>query len=315
MDSLVAQLPDMVNELISEFVAHPVAGSLSTLGISQYTFWMFVASILLCVIVLVFTRRQAGSLVPHGTFVNGVESVIEYVRVNALEGTVGPTWKQHFPFIATVFFFVLINDILGLIPGARPGTGSIAVTGAIATCSFVYFVYVGVSKRGAWGYIKSLAPKGVPFPINLISWAIEVFSTILRLITLAVRLFCNMFAGHVVLGTFAIMTSLFMSQIAGGINQVALTEAGMSVAWELILIVIYVVEMLVAVVQAYVFSLLSSVYIQLAGGIAPFRWGCLAPTPRAFLRYGSHVARSQVPTGNWPRVHIEEAARVWAGSL
>ena len=264
MDSLVAQLPDMVNELISEFVAHPVAGSLSTLGISQYTFWMFVASILLCVIVLVFTRRQAGSLVPHGTFVNGVESVIEYVRVNALEGTVGPTWKQHFPFIATVFFFVLINDILGLIPGARPGTGSIAVTGAIATCSFVYFVYVGVSKRGAWGYIKSLAPKGVPFPINLISWAIEVFSTILRLITLAVRLFCNMFAGHVVLGTFAIMTSLFMSQIAGGINQVALTEAGMSVAWELILIVIYVVEMLVAVVQAYVFSLLSSVYIQLA---------------------------------------------------
>ena len=153
---------------------------------------------------------------------------------------------------------------MGLIPGAKPGTGSIAVTAAVATCSFVYFIYVGVKNRGAWGYIKSLAPKGVPFPVNLVAWVIEVFSTILRLITLAVRLFCNMFAGHVVMGTFAIMASLFFTQLAAGVNAATLTQAGMSVAWELIMIVIYAVEMLVAVVQAYVFALLSSVYVQLA---------------------------------------------------
>lgn len=264
MDSLVSQLPGMVNELISEFISQPVAGNLSVLGISQYTFWMFVGIVILCVVMLIFTKKQSRQLVPHGVFVNGVEFIIEYVRDNVLKGTVGATWREHFPFIATVFFFVLINDLIGLIPGAKPGTGSIAVTAAVATCSFVYFVVVGMRKRGAWGYIKSLAPQGVPFPINVISWAIELFSTVLRLITLAVRLFCNMFAGHIVLGTFAIMASLFLSQLAGGINQMALTEAGMSVAWELILIVIYAVEMLVAVVQAYVFALLSSVYVQLA---------------------------------------------------
>ncbi|WP_307739307.1 F0F1 ATP synthase subunit A [uncultured Parolsenella sp.] len=260
MDELVSQLPDMVNELIGEFVSHPVAGNLQTLGISQYTFWMFVAIVILCIVLHVFVKKQSASLVPQGHFVNGVEFVIDYVRDNVLKGTVGDTWKKHFPFIATVFFFVLINDLLGLIPGAKPGTGSIAVTAAVATCSFVYFIHIGVQKRGAWGYVKSLAPKGVPFPINLIAWVIEVFSTFLRLVTLAVRLFCNMFAGHVVMGTFAIMASLFFGQIAQG----AAGLASMSIAWELILIIIYAVEMLVAVIQAYVFALLSSVYVQLA---------------------------------------------------
>ena len=260
MDSLVSQLPDMVNELIGEFVSQPVAGNLSFLGLSQYTFWMLVAIALLCVVLFSFVKRQSASLEPHGAFVNGVEFVIEYVRDNVLKGTVGDTWRKHFPFIATVFFFVLFSDLMGAIPGAKPGTGSISVTVAVATCSFVYFIHIGVQKKGAWGYVKSLAPAGVPFPINLVAWLIEVFSTFLRLVTLAVRLFCNMFAGHVVMGTFAIMASLFFSQLAQG----AVGLASMSVAWELILLVIYAVELLVAVIQAYVFSLLSSVYVQLA---------------------------------------------------
>ena len=260
MDSLVAQLPGLVNELIAGFVSHPVAGDLSVFGISQYTFWMVVAIIVLCLVLFRFVKQQGKSLVPHGVFVNGVEFLVEYVRDNVLKGTVGDTWKKHFPFIATVFFFVLINDLFGLIPGAKPGTGSIAVTGAVATWSFVYFIYIGIQKKSAWGYIKSLAPQGVSFPINLVVWVIEVFSTFLRLVTLAVRLFCNMFAGHVVLGTFAIMASLFFGQIAAG----AAPLATMSIAWELILIIIYAVEMLVAVIQAYVFALLSSVYVQLA---------------------------------------------------
>ena len=260
MDSLVAQLPGLVNELIAGFVSHPVAGDLSVFGISQYTFWMVVAIIVLCLVLFRFVKQQGKSLVPHGVFVNGVEFLVEYVRDNVLKGTVGDTWKKHFPFIATVFFFVLINDLFGLIPGAKPGTGSIAVTGAVATWSFVYFIYIGIQKKGAWGYIKSLAPRGVSFPINLVVWVIEVFSTFLRLVTLAVRLFCNMFAGHVVLGTFAIMASLFFGQIAAG----AAPLATRSIGWELILIIIYAVEMLVAVIQAYVFALLSSVYVQLA---------------------------------------------------
>lgn len=261
---VISQLPGQVMELVSSFVSSPVAGQLTVLGLSQYTCWMLVACAVLIAVMLRFKKAQAASLVPHGVFVNGVEYVVEFVRDDIMKGVLGPTWKQHFPFIATVFFFVLVNNLFGLIPGAKPGTGTIAVTVSVALCSFVYFIYVGVRKKGGLGYIKSLAPAGVPFPMNVFAWVIEVFSTFLRLITLAVRLFCNMFAGHVVMGTFAIMSSMFFGQLSQGLSAATAIDGGASLLWVLILIVIYAVEMLVAVVQAYVFALLSAVYVQLA---------------------------------------------------
>ena len=122
----------------------------------------------------------------------------------------------------------------------------------------------GIKKHGALGYAKSLAPAGVAFPLNAVVWLIEVFSTILRLITLAVRLFCNLFAGHVVMGTFAILASLFFQPVLTAFSAAAVAQAGASVMWVLILLVIYVVEIMVAAIQAYVFALLSAVYIQIA---------------------------------------------------
>ena len=261
---VISQLPGQVMELVSSFVSKPVAGDLGTFGLSQYTFWMLVAVVVLLAVVFVFKKKQSEDLVPHGFLVNGVEYVVDFLRKDILEGLLGATWREHFPFVATVFFFVLVNNLFGVIPGVKPGTGTIAVTAAVALYSFIYFIAVGVKKKGALGYIKSLAPSGVAFPMNAFAWVIEVFSTFLRLVTLAVRLFCNMFAGHVVMGTFAIMTSLFCAQLAQGISAMTLLDGGASVLWLLILIVIYAVELLVAVVQAYVFSLLTAVYIQLA---------------------------------------------------
>jgi F-type H+-transporting ATPase subunit a len=100
--------------------------------------------------------------------------------------------------------------------------------------------------------------------MNALVWVIELFSTFLRLVTLAVRLFCNLFAGHVVLGTFAILASLFFEPLMQGFSAQALGQAGASIFWVAILLVIYAVELLVAAIQAYVFTLLSAVYIQLA---------------------------------------------------
>ena len=122
----------------------------------------------------------------------------------------------------------------------------------------------GIKKKGALGYVKSLAPEGVSFPLNALVWLIEVFSTILRLITLAVRLFCNLFAGHVVMGTFAILASLFFEPMIQAFSVATAIQAGASVLWVGILLVIYVVEIMVAAIQAYVFALLSAVYIQIA---------------------------------------------------
>lgn len=258
------KLPEEMDELVNSFSSTPVIGDLNV-GITQYSFWMFVAIVILLAVFFTFKKKQAESgLVPKGRFVNGVEYLVEYCRDDLCKALLGDTWREHFPFIASMFFFILINNIVGIIPGCKPGTGCIGTTAALALVSFIYFIVVGVKSKGAIGYIKSLAPAGVAFPMNVLVWAIELFSTFLRLVTLAVRLFCNLFAGHVVLGTFAILASLFVEPIMQGISVAAVGQACASVFWVAILLVIYAVELLVAAIQAYVFTLLSAVYIQLA---------------------------------------------------
>ena len=154
--------------------------------------------------------------------------------------------------------------LIGLVPGMKPGTGAIGCTAAVALVSFIYFLYFGVKKHGLFGYLKSLAPAGVSFPMNIFVWVIEVFSLLLRLVTLAVRLFCNMFAGHIVMGSFAIMASIFAQPLLAHFSAMNAVGALPSVAWVLILLIIYAVELIVAFVQAYVFTVLSAVYIQIA---------------------------------------------------
>jgi len=253
-----------VDELVSSFTSTPIVGNLDTIGFTQYSFWFAVAVVLMLVLLFAFKKKQSASLVPQGRFVNAMEYLVEFVRDDMCKGLLGDTWRKHFPFIASLFLVVLANNIVGIIPGCKPGTGTISTTGALAIVSFVYFIVCGIKKHGALGYAKSLAPAGVAFPLNAVVWLIEVFSTVLRLITLAVRLFCNLFAGHVVMGTFAILASLFFQPVLTAFSAAAVAQAGASVMWVLILLVIYVVEIMVAAIQAYVFALLSAVYIQIA---------------------------------------------------
>lgn len=262
LDSLSGE----VNELVSSFKSTPIVGNLDTVGFTQYLFWFTVAMVLMLVVLFVFKSKQSTSLVPQGRFVNACEFIVEFVRDDMCKGLLGDSWRRHFPFIASLFMVVLANNIVGIIPGCKPGTGTISTTAALAIVSFVYFIVCGVKQHGGLGYVKSLAPAGVPFPLNALVWLIEVFSTILRLVTLAVRLFCNLFAGHVVMGTFAILASLFFEPLVTAFSGIAVAYAGASVMWVVILIAIYAVEIMVAAIQAYVFALLSAVYIQIAEG-------------------------------------------------
>ena len=252
-----------MGELVESFFTTPIFGN-TTVGFTITTFWFLIACIIMVAVIFQYKRAMEGKLVPHGFFANGVEYLVEFVQNDICKGTLGDTWKEHFPFLATVFFVVMFGDYIGMLPTWKAGTGTTGITGAVALMSFCYFIGVGMKKKGVLGYIKSLAPAGVMFPINLVVWLIEVFSTFLRLVTLAVRLFCNLFAGHVVLGTFAILASLFFEPLLQGVSAAALGQAGASVFWVAILMVIYAVELLVAAIQAYVFTLLSAVYIQLA---------------------------------------------------
>jgi F-type H+-transporting ATPase subunit a len=227
--------------------------------VTQYTLWMFIIFALVLIVVLTAAKKIA--LVPNSKFVNLVEYGYDFVRSDMGENAIGHGYERHMPFLATMFFFILIANFVGLVPGFKTPTGTINITWALAAISFVYFNYYGIKTRGGWGYLKSIAPSGLPIVMVPIIWFFELISLLLRVLTLAVRLYGNMFAGHMVLGIFALATSVF---IGSAIQNMDFVIALPSIGWFALLLAMYVLETLFAFLQAYVFTILSAVYISLA---------------------------------------------------
>lgn len=252
-----------MGELIESFYTTPIFGD-KNVGFTVTTFWFILPCILMLLVLFIYKKKMENTLVPHGFFANGVEYLIDFVKNDICKGTLGDTWREHFPFLATIFFVVLFGNYIGMLPTWKAGTATTGVTAAIALMSFAYFIKVGMKKKGVFGYIKSLAPAGLPGPMAALVWVIEVFSTFLRLITLAVRLFCNMIAGHIAMGVFAIMCTIFIVPMLHHFTLLTLAHASISVLWMVLLLLLYVVELMVAFIQAYIFTLLSAVYVQLA---------------------------------------------------
>lgn len=228
-------------------------------GLTQYIFWMIICFAITIIVVMAAGKRL--TLIPTNKFTNMVEYGYEFVKKDMGESAIGHGYKKHIPFLATMFFFILISNFVGLIPGCKTPTGTISVTWALSAIAFVYFNYWGVKTHGGWGYIKSIAPSGLPKVMVPIIWFFETISLILRLLTLAVRLYGNMFAGHMVLGIFALATSVFIQSVAQGAS---VAFGGVSILWFLFLVAMYALEVLVAFLQAYVFTILSAVYVSLA---------------------------------------------------
>ena len=228
-------------------------------NITQYTLWMYIILALVLIVVLCGARKT--TTVPKSKFANMVEYGYEFIRSDMGENVIGHGYEKHLPFLETLFFFILIANFVGLIPGCKTPTGSISVTWALAAISFVYFNFYGIKARGGWGYIKSIAPKGLPLFMAIIIWVFEFISLVLRVLTLAVRLYGNMFAGHMVLGIFAMATGVFI-QVA--FQTGTFVFALPSIGWMFLLLFMYALEMLVAYIQAYVFTVLSAVYVSLA---------------------------------------------------
>lgn len=253
---------DILNEHVPELQAslspQIVIGD-SSFGMTTFILWMIICWILTCVVVMVVARKL--TLVPKNKFINTVEYGYQFVRNDMAEGIIGHDFKRHVPFLATMFFFILISNFVGLIPGCKTPTGTISVTWALATISFIYFNFWGVKAHGGIGYLKTFAPSGLPVVMVPIIWVLELFSCVIRWLTLAVRLYGNMFAGHMVLGIFALASGVFLTF---GIQQFDLVSGVLTIPWFLLLIFMYALETLVAFLQAYVFTVLSSVYVQLA---------------------------------------------------
>ena len=158
--------------------------------------------------------------------------------LNLMEGIMGPKAVQHFPLIAAIFLYVLTCNLIGLIPGVTPPTENLNTNLAVSSVVFVYYNYHGIRAHGAFHYFKHfLGPVVWLGPLMLV---IEIISHLVRPLSLGIRLFGNMMGDHTVLGIFSEMTPILVPVIFLGLG------------------------LFVSVIQAFVFSLLSIVYISLA---------------------------------------------------
>ncbi|GAA1842427.1 F0F1 ATP synthase subunit A [Microbacterium koreense] len=211
-------------------------------------------------VVLIFwlgTRRM--TVVP-GRFQSVVEMGLDFVRVNVAEDILGKKDGQRFlPILTTLFFMILFMNITGVIPFLNiAGTSIIAVPLLLAVVSYVTFIYAGLRKSPKNFFKNSLFPSGVPPFLYIIVTPLEFISTfIIRPVTLTLRLLMNMMVGHLMLVLFFAATQFFLLDLGGWWSALAAGSLAFGLAFTLF-------EILVAVLQAYVFTILTAVYIQLA---------------------------------------------------
>ncbi len=166
--------------------------------------------------------------------------------------TVGSDGMRYFPFIFALFAFILICNMLGMLPYAFTVTSQIIVTFALALAVFLTVILLGVYRNG-FGFLRLFVPSGVPLLLMPLIVPIEIFSFLTRPVSLGIRLFANMLAGHIMLKVFAgfivSMSAIGLVGMLGAIGPMVMTVA------------ITALEVLVAFLQAYVFAILASIYL------------------------------------------------------
>ena len=209
-----------------------------------------VAMLIITLIVVSFLAlKSASHYKKHpGSAPKGVASFLEpiiiFVRDEVVKPNIGPKYERFVPYMLTLFFFIWIGNILGLLPGAANLTGNIAVTAVLAILTFIITNVNG--NKDYWKHV--FATPGVPKPLLLVMIPVEFIGLFTKPFALMIRLFVAITAGHIVLLSIIGLAFLFESYAVG-------------VASTILSIFINIIEVLVATIQAYVFTLFSSMYI------------------------------------------------------
>ncbi|WP_458095122.1 F0F1 ATP synthase subunit A [Roseomonas sp. WA12] len=236
-------------DALSQFELIPVLGPIGrAVGFSQSNAHMLLAVGLVTALMLVGIRRRA--LVP-GRFQAAAEMFYEFIE-NLVTGQVGHEGKRYFPFVFALFMFVLFGNLIGLFPYAFTYTSHIAVTLGLAATVFFVTTIVALVLHGKkfFGYFF---PEGAPLWLAPIIVPVELVSYLSRPVSLSVRLFANMVAGHVLLKVFATFVVLL-----GGLGMIGPVAALLPLSVNVLLVGF---EILVAFLQAYVFAILTCIYL------------------------------------------------------
>ena len=245
-------------EIAAEFDLQPLV-SLPTIGpfdlsITKAVAYLWIATAVIVVVAIVIARN----IKPQPSrFQYTMEALYELAYDGITASVMKSGVSTWFPYVGAAFFFILVNNLIGLIPlpfgehhqlSFYAATANLNVTITLALFTFLFTHYAGMKKNGPVTYFRNWMPKGAPPVLREFIFVIHIVSEVFRLISLSVRLFANMVAGHAILAVFFAMALIFQSYLA------AVVLDGASV-------LIYLFEIFVAVIQAFIFAILSAVYI------------------------------------------------------
>ncbi len=226
---------------------------------TKHVVMLWVAAFISLTLMLIATRAHhkaaADGRPAKGGLANGLEAMVLYIRQEVIIPNVGHHGNGYVPFLLTIFFFILFANLLGLVPYGSTATGNISVTATLAVLSFITIELAGIKAQG-WGYIKTIVywpsdmSLGMKLFISPILTPIEMLGKFTKPFALAIRLFANMTAGHVVVLALISLIFTFGSWFIAGL-PVAMAFGIMAI------------ELFVAFLQAFVFTLLTSVFIGL----------------------------------------------------
>lgn len=229
--------------------------------LTNHIFMVFVAMVLM-ILILPLSVKQKGR-VKRG-FGNLIESICVFIREEVARPFLGDSTDNHIGFIWTIFFFILTLNLLGMVPIAKiihlttgkethfegAATANVWITGALAVIAFVMIHISGIRYHGFAGYFKNFAPK-VPWPMVPFIYSMEIIAALVKPFSLAIRLFANIFAGHVVLVSILGLALVFRNIPAGAASVFAA-------------VLLSLLELFVAFLQAYIFTFLSAIFIGFA---------------------------------------------------
>ncbi len=244
--------PEYVNELFETQVVFSIGG----FDVNRAMLLMLLAAFV--TIGLLFFAYRRARVVPTKYGV-AVEGMVGFVRDEIAIGIIGPEGIRYFPYLLSLFLFILVGNFFEITPFVNfPITSRMAIPAFLALLTWVIFIFVGFAKNGFRYFADIVWPRSVPIFLRPLVGLIEFFSTfLLRPLTLAVRLFANLVAGHVMLSLLLVSGFIFIKSV-GDIGA----RSVIGVGWFTIGLAIFLFEVVVSILQAYIFTLLSAVYIQ-----------------------------------------------------
>ncbi len=236
--------------VLPHFAPIHLAGLTINMSLTKHVVMLWIVGVILFVVMKIAASSYKRSLIP-GKFASAVEMLIIFVRDEIVIAAIGEKGRKFLPYFLTLFFFILFSNLFGMVPYASTPTGNINVTASLAIIAFLVIQISGIMQYGLGGYFKGLVPPGIPAFVIPVMVIVEVLGLFTKPFALCVRLFANMIAGHIVIfsliGLIFIFGTIFIAPISIGFA-----------------LFIDLLELLVATIQAYIFTMLTALFVGMA---------------------------------------------------